>query len=319
MKRLVASGVFVLIGLALPTIANAQKPDFDCPGILADAIPARSQDAVSGSAFARRVEALSGTERDAVLEPILVAGDIPQFLRRLKPVVLRAPAPGGSMIKVTVCVMPDYLAIGSDDDFVRVPMGLRTAMAVASHFGFVLPTTKIVDAIYAGADIRIAPEPLPAGPQMRSTDYFVMHDRLIRQESLLEGLMPGMLLAGQKKDLVITNRLRANPGRVAIYGWHLEDGKPIQPLSTFHGENYADYSHGVRLVSAVAYVGSERRSLLDILQDARLANIVSSEGPIPNLGALISSLSHTDTNEVTIQPAGNRGDDVPRTRSAVAR
>ncbi len=319
MKAVKWTALFALIGLALPSVANAQKPDFDCSASLSSAIPSRSQDAISGSAFARRVQALSGTERDAVLEPILVTGDIPQFLRRLKPVVLQAPDAGANVVKVTVCVMPDYLAIGSDDDFVRVPMGLRAAMAVARQFGFVLPTTKIVDAIYTEADLRIAPEPLPAGPQMRSTDYFVMHDRLVRQEGMMDGLTPGMLLAGQKKDLVITNRLRANPGRVAIYGWHLEDGKPIQPLSTFHGENYADYSHGVRLVSAVAYVGSEQRSLLDILQDARLARVVNSEGPIPNLDALISNLSRTNPGDVTIQPAVNRGPDAPRARNAVAR
>ena len=319
MKTFVRGAAFALISLALPSLANAQKPDFDCSAGLARGIPSRSQDAISGSAFARRVEALSGTERDAVLEPILVAGDIPQFLRHLKPVVLQAPSAGANMVKVTVCVMPDYLAIGSDDDFVRVPMGLRTAMAVANQLGFVLPTTKIVDAIYTEADLRIAPEPLPAGPQMRSTDYFVMHDQMVRQESMMEGLMPGMLLAGQKKDLVITNRLRANPGRVAIYGWHLQGGKPIQPLSTFHGENYADYSHGVRLVSAVAYVGSEPQSLLDILQDARLAPVVNSEGPIPNVQALISSLSRTDANEVTIEPAVNRAGESPRARGAVAR
>ncbi len=218
-----------------------------------------------------------------MLAPMLLAGDIPHFLRRLKPVTLRADSGHGNSVAVTVCVMPDYLAIGSDEDFVRVPMGLRTAVAIATRFGFVLPTTKIVDAIYSEADIRVRPEPLPAGPEMRSTEYFVLHNQLVRQETLMDGVMPGMLVAGQKKDLVITNRLRTNPGRVAIYGWHLEDNKPIQSLSTFHGENYADYSHGVRLVSAIAYVGGEQRSLLDVLQDPRLAAIVSSEGPIPNI------------------------------------
>ena len=222
---------------------------------------------------------------------------------------------------VTVCVMPDYLAIGSDQDFVRVPMGLRTAVAVATRFGFVLPTTKIVDAIYSEADIRVRPEPLPAGPEMRSTEYFVRHDLLVRQESLIEGVMPGMLVAGQKKDLVITNRLRINPGRVAIYGWHLEDHRPIQSLSTFHGENYADYSHGVRLVSAIAYVGAEQRSLLDVLQDPRLATIVSSEGPIPNVSGLITSLSSDkrDAEGLSTDTAANRTREPSTSRVAAPR
>jgi hypothetical protein len=80
--------------------------------------------------------------------------------------------------------------------------------------------------------------------------------------------------------LVLTNRLLANPDRVAIYGWHEDGGRPIQPLSTVHGARYADYSHGVRLVSAMAYVDGAARPLLDLLEDPRLARLVSDEGPI---------------------------------------
>ena len=124
---------------------------------------------------------------------------------------------------------------------------------------------------------------------MRSTAYFVLHNRLVHQDSLAQGAILGMLVAGQKKDLVITNRLATYPGRVAIYGWHREDGTPIQSLSTVHGENYADYSHGVRLVSMVAYVDDKERSLVDVLQDPQLAPAVSSEGPIRNFRALVSN------------------------------
>jgi hypothetical protein len=47
-----------------------------------------------------------------------------------------------------------------------------------------------------------------------------------------------------------------------------------------HGARYADYSHGVRLVSAMAYVDGAARPLLDLLEDPRLARLVSDEGPI---------------------------------------
>ena len=35
------------------------------------------------------------------------------------------------------------------------------------------------------------------------------------------------------------------PDRVAIYGWHRPDGRPIQPLSTVHGFRYADRNNFV--------------------------------------------------------------------------
>jgi hypothetical protein len=305
-KQLLRTTVFLLMTFAVPAVADVQATDAACPSTLARAIPDSPTGAPAGSVFVRRVADLSGTQRDAILEPALLAGDLPRFLRHLKPVTLRTQSGHGKNIAVTVCVMPDYLAIGSDDDFVRVPMGLRAAVAVATRFGFLLPTTKIVDAIYSEADIRVRPEPLPAGPEMRSTEYFVRHDLLVRQESLLNGAMPGMLIAGQKKDLVITNRLRLNPGRVAIYGWHREDARPIQSLSTFHGENYADYSHGVRLVSAVAYIGAEPRPLVDVLQDPQLAPVVSSEGPIRDVGTLIDSLSGPGASDPSLRASTAR-------------
>jgi hypothetical protein len=275
---------------SVPDLALAQGSSANCPARLVRGIPAPPPAALDGTAFARQVETLSGVARDAVTEPVLLAGDIPEFLRHLRPVTLQGQMAGGKTVSIRVCVTPDYLAVGSNRDFVRVPVGLRTAIAVAEHFGFMLPTTKIVDAIYAQADVRVRPEPLQAGPEMRSTAYFVLHDRMVRQESLADGAMLGNLIAGQKKDLVITSRLLAYPGRVAIYGWHRETGMPIQSLSTVHGENYADYSHGVRLVSAVAYVDDKERPLRDVLQDPQLAPVVNSEGPIRNLGALIASL-----------------------------
>lgn len=126
---------------------------------------------------------------------------------------------------------------------------------------------------------------------MRSVEYAWRHNQLIGRQRLARGLMPGLLTAGHKKDLVITNRLWLEPERVAIYGWHQGSEHPIQRLSLVHGWRYADYSHGVRLVSAVAYVDGKTRSLLDILEDPDLAPLLSNEGPIRNVGQLVTMLA----------------------------
>jgi hypothetical protein len=168
-------------------------------------------------------------------------------------------------------------------------MGLQTAFAVAAGFGFVLPTPTMVDAIYEQAEIHLRPQPLPPGPEMRSNAYYWEHQRRIREQRIKLRAPLGALSAGQKKDLVVTNRLWRKAGRVAIYGWHRGAGAPIQPLSTVHGARYADYSHGVRLVSAVAYVNGQPRSLLDVLEDPWLAGIVSDEGPIIRLAGMIGA------------------------------
>jgi len=257
-----------------------------CNSQLSASIPERSPNAPSGDAFMRQIQGKSADERELAILEQLLAGDIPAFLRHLQPVHLSASgAPGRE--DLVVCVCPDYLAIGSDEDFFLVPMRLATALTVARRFGFVLPTRKIVDDIYRQARTRLPPQPLPASDQMRSTAYYWAHNDLVAEQRAQELSVLGLLTAGDKKDLVLTNRLWTHPGRVAIYGWHRPDGIPIQPLSTVHGLRYADYSHGVRLVSQTAYVDGRARSMLDLLRNPRTAAGVSDEGPLRGVGSLL--------------------------------
>ncbi len=184
--------------------------------------------------------------------------------------------------------MPDYLAIGSDSDFLRIPMNRYTATAILARFGFVLPTRKMVDAIYDQSAYHFKPQPMTPGPQMRSTEYYRIHNEMIEEQSRARGIPVGELVSGDKKDVVITNLLASRPGRIAIYGWHRSSGAPIQPLSTVHGARYADYSHGIRLVSEMAMLNGKLRSIYDILQDHLLAKVLSDEGAIRNLWQIIS-------------------------------
>ena len=278
--------------LCVPALAFAgATPPVACSDELLQKIPARAPKAMTGSEFAHRVEALSGSDREEEIETELLAGDVPQFLRRAAPVTLRDTLPDGSNVRITVCVLPDYLAIGSDRDFLTIPMRLATALDVASHFGFTLPTSKMVDAIYEQAEVHLAPQPLPAGDQMRSTHYYWHHNQLIAEQRMTLGVPLGVLTAGHKKDLVITNRLWRYPDRVAIYGWHRGIDSPIQPLSTVHGWRYADYSHGVRLISTAICVNGKPMSIFEALADPGLSRVLSGEGPLLRVTHLISKLA----------------------------
>ena len=277
--------------LSAPSLqANVPAPAHDfgtCDAGRLKGIPARSADAPSGSEFARRVQALSGESRDARIRSELMAGNLPNFLRQLVPVTLAAR---DSAHRLTVCVLPDYLAVGTDRDFVFVPMGLDAALTVAARFGFELPTPKIVDAIYDESVVKLRPQSLPAGDQMRSTGYFVHHNLLIGEQRAALDAPLGELTSGHKKDLVLTRRLWDVPGRVAIYGWHRNLNAPIQPLSTVHGARYADYSHGIRLVSDTVYVDGKARSIADVLADPTLAPLLTRDGVLPHLTERLSLL-----------------------------
>jgi hypothetical protein len=255
----------------------------------APGIPARTEQAPGAHAFLASVASLGDHERDAAIRHELLAGNVPGFLRQLRPVSIAGHLRDGRSVQLTLCVLSDYLGLGSDRDFLLVPMGLDSALDVASRFGFVLPTRRMVDLIYRAAAVHLVPQPLPAGDQMRSAAYLQRHDALVEQQRAAQGAAPGALTAGHKKDLVLTERLWQQPGRVAIYGWQHPDGKPIQSLSTVHGARYADYSHGIRLVSQTLYVDGRPTRLLDALADAQLAPLLSDEGPLPQAASWLAS------------------------------
>ncbi|HHL21723.1 MAG TPA: hypothetical protein ENJ52_09370 [Aliiroseovarius sp.] len=251
-----------------------------CSARLARAIPRRPGRARTGSAFVAALTNTAGGSRDAAIVREALAGNVPDFLRRLVPVKLAGTLADGRQAEITICVTPDYLALGSNRDYVRVPLGLHAAGQVADAFNMMLPTTRMVDAIYAQAAVHLSPKPMPAGGQMVTTTYFLRHNQTVQGQLAAARAPLGALVAGQKKDLVLTNRLASNPGRVAIYGWHRGNGRPIQPLTTVHGASYADYSHGIRLVARTAYLNGRPVDLRTLLQDRRYARLLSTEGPV---------------------------------------
>ena len=251
-----------------------------CPARLARAVPRRAGSAPSAAAVLARVQDIDGSQRDRVLEAEIRGGNMPAFLRNLVPVTLNGPGPDGKKVQITLCVMPDYLAVGDDRNFVRVPFGLPSAMRIATDFDMVLPTPQMVDLIYRASDVRLQPSPMPPGAAMTTTAYFQRHNATVEAQRQASGGPAGLLVSGHKKDVVLTRRLSSMPGRVAIYGWHRRNGKPIQPLSTVHGAQYADYSHGIRLVSRNAVMDGRQVDLLALIQDPRYAALLTKEGPM---------------------------------------
>jgi hypothetical protein len=122
---------------------------------------------------------------------------------------------------------------------------------------------------------------------------------MIDDQTHAMGAQLGELVSGDKKDVVMSNRLAAHLGRIAIYGWHRAAGQPIQPLSTVHGANYADYSHGIRLVSEWAMIDGKLRLVRDILHDPSTAAVLSDEGPIRVDGSLLAA-QHWDTSTTPV-------------------
>ena len=229
-----------------------------------------------GALFLQETNALSRATREAAIYDAVIGGAVPSFARVYVDVPL-VHAEHRAVVRAAV----DYVAIGTDEDFVRMPMTPITAQRLADKLGLALPTKKLVDAIYAAAVVKLAPSPLPPGPQMMSNDYYRRHHEAIeKQRAGRAGL-----IAGHKKDVVGTKRLVVRPDRVAIYGWHRQDGRPIQPLSLVHEASYADYSHGIRFVLPIMVVDGVERALADVARDPELCALVSDEGVLTTIRA----------------------------------
>jgi hypothetical protein len=110
---------------------------------------------------------------------------------------------------------------------------------------------------------------------------------MIRAARERAGCALGELTSGPKKDIVLTNRLTERSGRIAIYGWYRKNGEKIQPLSSVHGALYADYSHGVRLVSRNLWIEGQRQSIVDALENPDLGPLLTYEGVMSRILRLI--------------------------------
>lgn len=297
--RKILVAVAILIGVSSCVTTDAtHMVELKSGDLINKRIPERNGSAISGSQFITKIGAMNVQSREAAILSEALNGNIPSFLRRFRPVRLSLKRPGKPQVEATIWVMPDYLAVGSDNNFVRVPMNPVTAQKIADRYGCMLPTTKIVDAIYSQADVKLQPKPMQAGSDMVSTTYFWRHNLTI--DSQLKSFKAGQLIAGHKKDVVLTNKLRVQPTRVAIYGWHTLNGRPIQPLSLVHGYRYADYSHGIRMISNYMHVDGKAMMLPEILKDPAYAGLLSDEGTLAAPRIRTELLSQADDDKIAL-------------------
>ncbi len=240
------------------------------------ALPDRSADAPTGSQFQQQIAELPRDQREAAILRELISGNVPESLRRLRPIRVEATDAAGAKHVATYFVMADCLAVGTDDDFFRVPITPTTATSISEKFDASLITAKVSDDVFAAAQVKLDPKPLARDRDTAAT--FWQHHQIIEEQ--LHGKPRGLLVAGIKKDVVLTNRLAEKPHKVAIYGWHYPDGRAIQSLYVGHVDWYVDYSHGVRLMSQQIIVDGRSIKVSDVLKDSRLCPLLSSEGPM---------------------------------------
>jgi len=231
------------------------------------------------------LEDLSIEDRESVVLKEILSGNVPGFCRRLIPVKINQTIQEENH-EFVFFTASDYLALGSDEDYLYIPLTPSTAQFLADQLNCSLPTKRMVDLIYANSGIRLRPQPIPPSDTMTTIPVFVQHTDSIKQQFSLLGYdrSADRLAGGHKKDIIISNKIYSPDrdfARVVIYGWHRSETDPIQPVYNGHIASYADYSHGVRLISKLALINTDSVHLDEILMDPELSGTLSDEGVMP--------------------------------------
>jgi hypothetical protein len=245
-------------------------------------LPVRAVSALSGSQFEATIASstLTLTNRENIIYSEVAAGNVPNFYRTM--VAVTSTATISSVVQsVTYYVIPDYLAIGCDTDYFLMPMSPMLATKIGALTGTTLPTRKMVGDIWSASTVKLAPQPLTAGPLMSTVPFFAHHDSLVGQQRATFSNPLGSLTSGDKKDVVISNMIYTTANRVIIFGWYYQSGSYIQPMTNVHADTYMDYSHGIRLVqNACMLNGTTPTTIQSVLQSSTLNSILSDEGVI---------------------------------------
>lgn len=217
---------------------------------------------MTGSKFLEQIKQIGdlnhNLENQHKMEMMIAAevakGNIPSFCRPENGKTIGMKGPDGTIVKFKAG--RDYLAIGTDSDFIRVPMTPVLAQTLSEQYGWGLPTGPMTDAIHDTAEIKIKgvgyvrdghPEDQA---QMQGTGFIARHNYEINQTlgpQALADLKSGKsLAAGFKKDLIIAPGAVGNPrGPLYFRGLYGDGVNPTQHHPA-HEWSYYDYSHGFR-------------------------------------------------------------------------
>ncbi|KQC01040.1 hypothetical protein [Pedobacter sp. Hv1] len=241
----------------------------------------RKKNALTGSEFAKSIadSSLTLQQREILIFKEIKSGNIPDFLRILQEVRDTIQLNPKQFATIKYDVLPDYLAIGNNDDYIYIPMTPILAQRIAYLLKCSLPTKKMVDRIYKSANIKLEPQPMPPTKAMTTVPVFVAHNELVKLQ--LKSYPKGKLTAGNQKDVIISNKIYGEQTpRVVIYGWHKLDGKAIQPVYNKHTNTWADYSHGIRLIQNKVWVNGKKTTVQKVLAEPNLNPLLSDEGRI---------------------------------------
>lgn len=308
---------------------------------------------ITGTQAAKRLEKLTGVARDKAVLEMVDNGDVPRYIRKdwWKWVEVRR---NGHTLRYLVA--PDYFAVGTDDDPLRVPVRPETLQAIAEHYDAIIPSRRMIRDIEAAADTHIAFLDVKGAPHKIPLDKITTWEAVIAANDMAndalekEGVSPGDgIVIGYKKAVVSAPdqdgshvyivggncNLPGGKGCAKYHGVPAYDDK-IQPPMNGHGVYWVDDSHGGVLVSTHgAKLDGKDVDLVDevfMSDDPKIRELVNDHGvkfrpEFPNKGPNAvtkysigpTGTTVTTTTKKTTGSAGAAGEPMsPKTKGLLA-
>lgn len=223
-----------------------------------------------GSQFLETLRGMTEEQRDDAIFREVSRGNIPDFLRPENFYELAVYGTvNGQDVEIRVQVAIDYLAVGTNDDYVRVPVSPLLAQRIADQFGYILPSEKVVRELDSESratrqDIAFLAAPDAAqlvidpethrqvfekwnhkkygayeGRWMRSIEFIQQID-MLADEQILQRHLRGGIRAGQSKDMIYHPEAQRG-STVCIFHPRAQGVNYVS-----HPDTYWDYSHGAR-------------------------------------------------------------------------
>ncbi len=162
-----------------------------CTGFRRLSTPSPNGTILKGSEFYKLVATSRWKERDSLAMRQILNGNLPSFLKRFTPITVSGITASGKKVKLRYFVLPDYLSLGSDDDWARVPLTTMAAQQIADSFHCFLPTRKMVNDIYKQVQVKL--EPVPMFAFRDSAPTFFQHHLIIEgQRKQQKGLIAAL-------------------------------------------------------------------------------------------------------------------------------
>ena len=281
--------------------------------------PPRKDDAPGGKAFLAGLQdhhgAFTPEDREVAFLEQFKNGNVPDFCRKFCSIQLHDAK---NKHTATLEVMSDYLAIGSNEDFVRVPLSGLTMQKVADLWGCRIPTQPVADACYHQADKKVAGHNVdfqgPPGPG-GSPKYGGMWQASNWAVQLMDDITQGRLVCDSKTPrppltqgrcdmnfglnhhgqctVPVPHPLTLHAGHrkeviihpddlsvhLAFYGFFTAQGKALQGAGECrHGPAFADCSHGNRMVAPTILVDGKTMDYQAVLADKELCGVITPGG-----------------------------------------